>query len=189
MLLISLIAAVSGGAPPPPSVQPLPIGATPGYILPAATPAALEGRRIGRFRCKRASSRSRFGAHIELFAHRQVVIVPAGIGVAKPFRRRFGRIVPQGCSYPLRTLEPTGVVEVLSGQKLLVRDLFALWGQPLGRKRLAGFRSRRTLLAFVGGKRWRGNPGAIPLTRHAQIVLEIGGYVSPHPSYLFQRGL
>jgi hypothetical protein len=27
------------------------------------------------------------------------------------------------------------------------------------------------------------------LTRHAQIVLETGGYVAPHPSYLFPKGI
>ena len=42
--------------------------------------------------------------HLELFAHRRVVIVPAGIGVDRT-----------GCVYPARTLEPTGVVEVAHG--------------------------------------------------------------------------
>jgi hypothetical protein len=45
------------------------------------------------------------------------------------------------------------------------------------------------VLAFVGGKRWRGDVRAIPLTRHAQVVLELGGYVPPHPRYLFADGL
>lgn len=188
MLFLGLLVALSGGAPPPPSVQPRPIGDGPGYVLPAAPPAVLAGHPVGRLRCGRAPSR-RFGVHVELFAHRQVVIVPAGIGVATPFRHRLGRIAPQGCSYRLRTLEPTGVVEVGPGPRPAVRDLFALWGQPLSRNRLAGFTSTSPLLAYVGGKRWRGDPGAIRLTRHAQVVLEIGGYVPPHPVYLFRRGL
>jgi len=45
------------------------------------------------------------------------------------------------------------------------------------------------VLAFVGGRRWRGDPRAIPLARHAQIVLEIDGYVPPHASFLFPRDL
>jgi hypothetical protein len=127
--------------------------------------------------------------HLELFAGRRVVIVPAGIGVARPFTLRFGSIRPSGCTYPARTLTPTGVIEVRSGSRLRLGDVFRLWGQPLERDRLAGFRSERPLLAFVGGRRWRGDARRIPLERHAQIVLELGGYVPPHPSYLFPRGL
>jgi hypothetical protein len=43
--------------------------------------------------------------------------------------------------------------------------------------------------AYVGGERWRGDVRAIPLTRHAQIVLELGAYIPPHPRFLFPRGL
>jgi hypothetical protein len=31
----------------------------------------------------------------------------------------------------------------------------------------------------------RGDPGGIPLARHTNIVLALGGYVPPHPRYLF----
>jgi hypothetical protein len=41
----------------------------------------------------------------------------------------------------------------------------------------------------VGGRRWLGDVRAIPLKRHAQIVLEIGGYVPPHARFLFPKGL
>jgi hypothetical protein len=123
--------------------------------------------------------------HVEVFAHRQVVIIREGIGVARPFRRSFGRIVPGGCTYAVRIREPTGVIEVRAGTRVTVGDFFRAWGQPLDWHRLASFRTAAPVLAFVGGKRWRKDPRAIPLTRHAQIVLEIGVYVSPHPRYLF----
>ena len=56
MLFLGLLAALWGaGAPPPPSVQPRPIGVGPGYVLPAAPPAVLAGRPIGRLRCGRVS--------------------------------------------------------------------------------------------------------------------------------------
>jgi hypothetical protein len=45
------------------------------------------------------------------------------------------------------------------------------------------------VLAFVGGKRRRGDPRTIRLTRHAQVVLELGGYAAPHPRYLFAPAL
>jgi hypothetical protein len=109
--------------------------------------------------------------------------------VAKPSRTRFARVIPGRCTYPLRTLDPTGVIEVRPGARATLGDFFRVWGQHLGRRRIAGFRTRASVLAFVGGKRWRGDPRTIPLTRHAQIVLALGGYVRPHPRYLFPNRL
>ena len=44
---------------------------------------------------------------------------------------------------------------------------------------------RGDVKAYVGGKRWRGDVRAIPLTDGRQIVLEVGGYVPPHSFFLF----
>jgi hypothetical protein len=171
-----------------PSVKPRPIGVGPKFHPPSAPRPVLEGRPVAGIRCTRSRTR-RYGVHIEVFAHRYVVIVPAGIGVARPFAQSFGAIVPRGCSYAARTRMPTGVVEVRTGTALTLGDLFAIWAQPLGGHRLVGFRSTRPVLAFVGGRRWLGDARAIPLRRHAQIVLEIGGYVPPHARFLFPKGL
>jgi hypothetical protein len=178
--VIALLVALALTVPPklPPSVHPWPIGAGPGFRL-AAAPA---GGPIAPFRCARGA---RYGVHVELFVRRQVLIVPAGIGVARPWREHGGRLTPGGCSYAARTLEPTGVFEVRPG--LTLGHAFRIWGQPLSSSRIASFRG--PVLAFVGGRRWRGDPRAIPLKRHAQIVLELGGYVAPHPRYLFAPGL
>jgi hypothetical protein len=186
MIAAAIVAlAVSGASP---SLRPTPIGVGAAYRPHAATRAVLEGRRLGRkLTCGDAGTR--FGVHLELFAKRRVVIVPAGIGVSGPSTRRFGYIVPGGCTYPARTLTPTGVIEIRCDARLTLADLFRLWAQPLGRDRLAGFRSSQPVLAFVNGRRWRGPPGAIPLTRHAQIVIEIGGYVPPHAGFLFPGDL
>jgi hypothetical protein len=115
-----------------------------------------------------------FAVHIELFAARRVVIVPPRIGLG-----------PRGCVYPLRTTAPTGVVHV-ARRGLTLGDLFRVWGRRLGASTLVSFRERVSV--FVGGRRWHGDPRAVPLTKHAQIVLEVGGYVAPHPSYLFPKG-
>jgi hypothetical protein len=95
------------------------------------------------------------------------------------------------CSYPAKTVEPTGVIEVARTARLTLGQFFDLWGQPLSTTRLVGFRSRHgeRLRAFVGGRPWSGDPRRIRLRRHAQIVLELGGFVPPHSSYLFRKGL
>src|SRR5262249_2939076 len=128
----------------------------------------------------------RSGIHLELFANRRVVVVPAGIGIAPPLRRDGVYVLGGRCSYPLRTREPTGVFE-LRHTSLTLGQLFTVWGRPLEAGRLLPFRGRVT--AFVGGRRWHGDPRRIPLRRHAQIVLEVGGYVPPHRGYLFRPGL
>jgi hypothetical protein len=179
------LAASSAGAGPP--LVPTPIGVTPEYRLPARGPAVRKARPVGGLRCA-AANVTRFRVHLELFARRLVLLVPAGIGVAPPLERDGAYIVGGRCLYPIRTLEPTGVVEVASPRPLRLGDLFRLWGQALGPRRLAGFRSARPLLAFVNGRRHPGDPRAIPLRRHDEIVLEIGGYVPPHTSYLFPKG-
>jgi len=128
-----------------------------------------------------------FGVHLELFADQRVLIVPGGIGIAPPQRRAGVYVVGGSCAYPLRTADPTGVVLVEEGTMATLGSLFALWGQPLSRTALAGFRGR--VAAFLNGRAWRAAPQQIPLKRHAELVLEVGGDVLPHPSYRFPPGL
>lgn len=147
------------------------------------------GAPVGALRCV-AGGEVSYGAHVEVFAENRGVVVPAGIGIAVP-RRRGGVYVLGGrCAYPLRTVDPTGVIEVDRGDGRstpTVGQLFTVWGQPLSRTRLAGFAG--PVHAFVDGRRWAGDPRAIPLARHTQVVLELGPFVPPHPSYLFPPGL
>lgn len=156
----------------PPPVHPWPIGVGPRYHPAAYNPTVSSGRPVGVLRC--SSGGGSFAVHIELFAHRRVVIVPPGIGIGPP-----------GCTYPLHTTAPTGVVHV-SRLGLTLGDLFRVWGRRLGPSALLSFRERVSV--FVAGRRWSRDPGSVPLTKHAQIVLEVGGYVAPHPSYLFPKG-
>ncbi|HEX4679351.1 MAG TPA: hypothetical protein VH210_09165 [Gaiellaceae bacterium] len=156
----------------PPPVHPWPIGAGPRYHPIASNQAVLDGSPVGGLRC--ASGR-RFAVHLELFARRQVVIVPPGIGVAR-----------SGCSYPLRTTTPTGVIEVMADGRFTLADFFRVWGRRFDATHVLSFRGRVSL--FVAGRRRLGDPRRLVLTRHAQIVIEVGGSVAPHPSYLFPRG-
>jgi hypothetical protein len=126
-----------------------------------------------------------------LFAGGQVVGVPAGIGIAPPQRRAGARVTEGRCSYPLRSTEPTGVIEVAAASvPPRLGDLFAVWGQPLSRARLAGFRAGPGgVRAYVNGRRALGDPRRLALSRHVQIVLEVGAFVAPHPLYRFPPGL
>jgi hypothetical protein len=169
----------AGGGPSPVVVSglvPTPIGVGPRYRL-SAGPAS-RGRRAG-MRCT-SGARASFDVHIELFANGRAALLPEGIGVlpARPGR--------PACSYPLRTLVPTGVVEVDAGRPHMLGDLFAVWEQRLAGSRLLSFRGR--VHVFVNGSAWAGPPGSVALRPHDEIVVEVGGYVPPHRTYLFPRG-
>jgi hypothetical protein len=180
-----------------------------GSTSPATTPASAiparllaEARPIGRgprFRppstgpvvgaCARPLG-PRDGVHVEVFGDNRVVIVPAGIGVRPPVRLSAGRIASAGCYGTLVTLDPTGLVLVRPGSHVSLSDLFRAWGQPLSRRRLTSFSApqSRPVTVFVDGRRWMGSPGRVPMTRHAEIVLEAGPHVPPHSSYTFPQG-
>jgi hypothetical protein len=164
----------------------VPIGDAPSYRIPATSPAVAARRLVDGLRCRRRPADPVYGIHLELFANRLVVPVPAGIGVAPPLTRNGAYVTSGACTYPLSTLEPTGVVRV-DARRPSLTTLFKIWGQPLSATRLASFRGQ--VQAFVGGQPWRRTPGAIPLVRHAEIVLEIGGHIPPHPFYRFPPGL
>jgi len=145
---------------------PTPIGAGPRYQLPAGPPSAT------RFACSH-SVEPRQVAHVELFANKLALLLPKGIGAGR------------GCDYPVLTTTPFGVVEFAPAARPTLGDLFDVWGQPLSARSLAGFRG--SVSAWVGGRRWPGDVRAIPLRRHAEIVVEVGGYIPPHSFYLFPR--
>src|SRR3954453_7854500 len=97
---------------------------------PSLGPRAEQAKPIAGLPCTRGSA-ARYGVHLELFAARRVVLIPAGVGVAPP-RKRNGAYVGGGrCSYPLRTREPTGVIEVdRAGPAKTLGEFFAVWGEP-----------------------------------------------------------
>jgi hypothetical protein len=68
--------------------QTRPAGSGPAFRPPPVVGSNLAlGRPVGPLRCVAQRGIS-YGAHIELFAHNRGVVVPAGIGIAEPKRRR-----------------------------------------------------------------------------------------------------
>jgi hypothetical protein len=132
----------------------------------------------------------RIGAHLEVFAANRVVLIAAGIGTRPPRTLFAGRIARARCYGSLVTIDPTGLLLFRPGSRLDVADVFRSWGQPLTRTRIASFTARRgqSVAVFVDGHRESVTPGSVPLTRHAEIVLEVGPHVPPHSSYTFPPG-
>lgn len=135
----------------------------------------------------RGAARSVAAAHVEVFASGRVVVIPAGIGVAPPLRRRGAYVDAGRCVYPLWTVEPTGLLLMRTREVLKLGQLFDLWGQPLSRRAVASFLAARGtgVSVFIDGARWRGRPSLAPLAPAAQITIEVGPYVPPHSRYTF----
>ena len=144
---------------------PIPIGRGPEFRPPRAGP-----ERPAAVSCVEGPSQGVARVHLELFARRRAIVIPAWIGVRRD------------CRFPLRTLTPTGVIEV-GRRGLTLGDFFAVWQMPLSGRRMLTFHG--DVRAYVGGRRWAGNPRAIALTNRRQIVLEVGPYVPPHAFFLF----
>jgi len=161
--------------------QARPIGVGPRFHPPVTGPVSGS--------CKPALG-PRDGVHVEVFAANRVLLLPAGIGTSPPRTALDGRITSARCYGALVTLDPTGVVLLRPGATLTLGALFSCWGQPLSPARLASFTATAgsEVTVFVNGRRWPGTPAAVPLTRHAEIVLEVGPHVPPHPSYAFPPG-
>ena len=185
-IVVLLLAAGAAAATPP---VPTPIGVGPMFHPAPSNVSVDRGLPVGALACTRRNV-SRAGVHLELFARGRVVIVPAGIGVALPIRRQGVYVLSGRCSYPVRTRQPTGVIE-LASTRLTLGDFFAVWGRSLSAKRLLGFGAApgEQVRAYVNGSRRPGNARSIPLRRHDEIVLELDGYIPPHASYRFPKGL
>jgi hypothetical protein len=165
------------GIPPALLREARPLGHSPRFHPPVSGPV------IGACR---PHLKPRQTVHIEVFAANRVVLLPAGLGARRPYQLRDGRIARAACYGDVVTLEPTGVVLVRPHRRLTLGAVFRAWGQPLSRRRLASFRAARgEVRVYVGGRRLFGPPGRVPLTRHAEIVLEVGPFVPPHRRYTF----
>ena len=181
----ALLASCGSGSGTHADAPPAPIGPSARFRPPARDAVVRAGADLGGLRCT-PSRAARVGVHVELFADGDVVVVPAGIGLGGRTRRDGAYVRGGRCSYPIRTHEPTGLLEVDPHQRLHVRDLAVIWRRPIDRTALAGFRGR--VRAWIDGEPWRGDPGDVPLRRHANVVVVLGRPVAVHARYVFPPG-
>ena len=126
------------------------------------------------------------GSRLHIHQHLDIVIdgsgypVPAGIGIDS--RNRF--------ISPLHTHDFAGILHIESptARTFTLGQLFDVWGLRFSSSCLGGYRTKgqKKVWVFVNGKLALGNPRAIALRQHQEIVVAYGTYASiPKPIPLF----
>ncbi|MFI5268710.1 MAG: hypothetical protein ACHQ7M_15150 [Chloroflexota bacterium] len=131
-------------------------------------------------------------SHLAVFVDGQPRGVPEGIGIAAPRQSQNTAdgpfVIAGGCFYWLHTHDRTGVIHIESPneQPYTLGNFFDMWQQPLSASQAGP--ATGTLIAYVNGQRYQGDPRQIQLAAHAVIQLDVGQDVPP-ASYTFAPGL
>ena len=126
-------------------------------------------------------------AHLDIYFKGAAVNLPANLGISQANQ----------CLYWLHTHDATGVMHIEAPAKAKDRvftlgDAFDVWALKLDRHNVATLQipADGSLVAFVNGKPYTGDPRKIPLNAHDEIVLEItpGAPAEVPSSYSFPAG-
>ena len=106
--------------------------------------------------------------HLAIFDRGKSVPIPAYIGIPEAAR----------CIYWVHTHTPDGIlhIEAPKDRSFTLGDFFSVWGQPLDRTHAASAVAKKgeRMRVWVNGRQYAGNPAKIPLTAHADIVIQVG---------------
>jgi len=150
LIASATVAGLIAVAPPPQG------GVAAGQQLAGISCDEMEGQRV------------HIHQHLAIFDHGKPVMIPNSVG--RPLMR--------ACLYWVHTHTPDGIIHIESPtmRTFTLGDFFTIWGQPLSSTQVASAKANKgtTLKVWVNGKPYTGDPRAIPLTPHADIVLEAG---------------
>ncbi len=166
--------------------------------IPAAPPLTgtatkATGQQVDGIGCNTAEQTLfHIHAHLTIFVNGAARQVPAGIGIpgAQGQRTPAGTFIDSGTRfYWLHTHAADGIIHIESPvqRSYTLGELFNEWGQPLGPDRAGPATGKVT--ALCNGHVYLGNPAGIPLTRHAQIQLDVGAPLVAPEKISFLAGL
>jgi hypothetical protein len=128
-------------------------------------------------------------SHLDIFVNGKRVTIPAGIGIntADPGVKHsaladgslaYGGIqmCDQPCISPLHTHADLGLLHTETSAPTPNRlgEFFVEWGVRLDRSCVGGYCSPDSILVYVNGKRYTGDPRRILLANHTEIAIVIG---------------
>ena len=177
-------------SPGPAGPEGVPIPAAPAL---AGTATAATGNTVDGLQCQTSEQvLFHIHAHLTIFVNGVARQVPAAIGI--PGAQ--GQSTPSGvfigggtCFYWLHTHAADGIIHIESPvhRTYTLGDFFREWGQPLSPSQIGPAHGKVT--ALYNGQVYLGNPAGIPLTRHAQIQLEVGTPLVAPETVAFPGGL
>ena len=139
-------------------------------------------------------------AHLDVFVNEQPVVVPAGIGIdiTNPGVHHakladgsdaYGGIAPpcnKPCISPLHTHDTTGVLHTESKTTTpnKLGQFFTEWNVRLDSSCVGGYcKPKASVLVYVNGKQYTGNPADIDLSDHKEIAIVIGTAPAKIPTF------
>ena len=130
--------------------------------------------------------------HVDIFVNGQQKRLPAGAGIAAPRLAEHlttGLFVdnsPSGCLYWLHVHSNDGIIHIEAPHKgaFTLGQFFDIWGQPLSSDQVGP--ARGTVVAFVNGRVFHGDPRDIPLLVNGSIQLDVGTPVVPFQPIQFK---
>jgi hypothetical protein len=144
----------------------------------AGTMSRSTGVAVDGIRCQGAEQvLFHIHAHLTVFVDGTARTVPYGIGIpgAQASSTPLGRYVAAGsCFYWLHTHAADGIIHIESPvqRTYTLGNFFDVWGQKLSPSQVGPISGPVT--ALYNDQVFRGNPRDIPLTKHAQIQLDVG---------------
>ncbi len=204
--------ATPGGVLPAPAALPTPIVLVEGEVL--GTPTFPQGDTASGAQNGAPSSdgltcNSGSGplalhhhVHLSLYMSGNRVAIPAAIGMDNPVPAVNGIVSGGTCDYDLHTHDASGIIHVESTSiaQFTLGEFFDIWGEPLSATNIAGDSAATMIFtaqdsgngtAGPAFTQYAGDPNAIPLLQHEEIVLEVGApFVAPPqiPSVTFPSG-
>ena len=189
LVVVVLLATRGGGSQPTPTPTP---SSTPSLPLLAAA-GSPSGSAIDGIQCQTNEQVAyHIHAHIAVYVGGQQRSVPEGVGIEPP-RQEVSTgegpyVVSGACYYWLHTHTDDGIIHIESPTRKLytLGNFFDIWGHPLSTSQVGP--DSGTLIIYVSGKKYTGDPRVITLTAHELIQIDVNTDVAPQP-FTFPVGL
>jgi hypothetical protein len=181
-IVVVVLLARGPGTGPTPTLPPTP--------SPTLNPAALaaagnpSGSPIDGIECQAMEQLAyHIHAHLAVYVNGTSRVVPEGIGVTPPRHEVLtdaGWFVESGkCFYWLHTHTADGILHVESPSQSVytLGQFFDIWGQPLTSTQVGP--SAGTVIAYVNGVKFAGDPRTITVNKYDVIQLDVGTDFAP----------
>jgi len=201
VVVVALVASGGSSSHKTPSAVNFKVGTTPVYgklgpegiplqVGPnlAAAATGLTGAPIDGIQCNAGEQLTyHHHAHVVIFVNGQPRSIPLGVGMVPPavVQQTGNGPFAEGsnkCLYWLHVHAQDGIVHIESPtpKTMELGQFFDIWGHRISSSGIGSIKGAVT--ATVNGKAWTGDPANIPLTEHAQVVINVGGpTVTPPP--------